>query len=501
MRLSLLGRPVGRHVLMLVGLTALAAALRFATLGEQSFWFDETATRWLVGLSPGKLVGALPQVESTPPLYYMVAWAWVRVFGRDEVGLRSLSALAGTATVPIAYHAAAALASRRTGLIAAALTAVNPLLVWYSQEGRAYALVLALGGLSFVFFARALGEGRRGDVVWWALASALAVATHYFAAFIVVPEALWLLAVRRRRDVGLAAAGVAAVGAALLPLALAQRSTGNTAWIAGIRLPVRLEQIPFEYLAGFSARVGTPLAWLAAVLAAGGVALVLLRGAAAERRAAWTAMAIGALALAIPLVLALAGVDDVLTRNLILAWLPLAVALAIGLGTQRAPRAGGALAAGLCVLGAGLSVAVPLEPSLQRPNWRAVAAALGPARIERAILIRRYTHAWPLEIDLSRVARLRDAGARVREIDVVDTQSPRARQCWWGAACDLPRVRPSRRPPARGFVMTGEWRVGEFTIVRFRSRRALAVTPGELTRRDPVTKPSAILLQRPARPA
>ena len=38
-----------------------------------------------------------------PPLYYLLAWVWAEVSGLGAVGLRSLSALAGVATVPVAY--------------------------------------------------------------------------------------------------------------------------------------------------------------------------------------------------------------------------------------------------------------------------------------------------------------------------------------------------------------------------------------------------------------
>ena len=41
--------------------------------------------------------------ESNPPLYYVLAWGWAKAFGTGEVGLRSLSALFGAATVPVAY--------------------------------------------------------------------------------------------------------------------------------------------------------------------------------------------------------------------------------------------------------------------------------------------------------------------------------------------------------------------------------------------------------------
>jgi hypothetical protein len=102
------------------------------------------------------MAATIPDTESTPPCYYLLAWIWSRAFGTDEVGLRSLSALAGTALVPIAYAAARELSSTRGALITPSLVAVSPWLVLYSQDARSYALLSLLGGLSFLFFVRCL---------------------------------------------------------------------------------------------------------------------------------------------------------------------------------------------------------------------------------------------------------------------------------------------------------------------------------------------------------
>jgi mannosyltransferase len=203
-------------------LTVAAAALRFVALGSQSFWVDETITARLVARSLSDMLGALPESESAPPLYYVLAWCWSRLFGSGEAALRSFSALLGTLTVPLAFAAGKALVSRRTGLFAAALATVSPLLVWYSQEARAYALLTFLSGLSLLFFARAVDDPSRRSLGWWAATSALAVLTHYFAAFLVAGETVLLLYRHRRRGVYVATAAVAAVGLALLPLAAYQ---------------------------------------------------------------------------------------------------------------------------------------------------------------------------------------------------------------------------------------------------------------------------------------
>src|SRR4051794_7674108 len=105
--------PAGWALLVVGG----AAALRFSTLGVQSFWHDEAVTVGRV-LHPG--LGAtlreIPSSEATPPLYYVLAWIWTKLFGASEAGNRSLSALVGAATGPVAYAIGARVAARRAGL-------------------------------------------------------------------------------------------------------------------------------------------------------------------------------------------------------------------------------------------------------------------------------------------------------------------------------------------------------------------------------------------------
>src|SRR3954452_17215008 len=106
-----------RAVWSVAALTVLGAAVRFSTLDVQSFWVDEAVTVHLMHHSLGGVLSALPDSESTPPFYYVLAWGWSKLFGSGEVGLRSLSALFGAATVPVAYLAGARLVSRRAGLV------------------------------------------------------------------------------------------------------------------------------------------------------------------------------------------------------------------------------------------------------------------------------------------------------------------------------------------------------------------------------------------------
>jgi mannosyltransferase len=388
---------------IVAGLTVLAAGLRFATLGAQAYHHDEivTASRVLRG-DFWHAMDAVGFSESAPPLYYALAWVWTQLTGTGEYGLRSLSALAGVATVPVAYLLGVALSGRRAGLVAAALVAVNPMLLWYSQEARSYALLALLTALAALYFVRALdarAHGARGDVpdarralTLWGVFSALALATHYFAIFPVALEALWLW--RRRGREAFAGLRIVA-GACLLlaPLALHQMSYGHAEWIGDRSLGHRLWEVGVTFFAGETGDViarperllpaVVPL--LACLLA---LALLALRGEAGERRAGGRMLAVAGATVAVPLALALLAPDKdyVLARNLLPALVPLLVAVAIGVTLRRAPRGGAVLAALLVVYSLGFCVAASVSPALQRPDWEAVADSLGEPEAPRAMV-------------------------------------------------------------------------------------------------------------------
>ena len=370
-----------------VGVTALGALLRFATLGAQSYHHDEivTASRVLrVGF--GHAMDAVGFSESAPPLYYVLAWLWTQVAGTGEWGLRSLSAAAGVATIPVAYLVGRELRGERAGLLAAALVAVNPMLLWYSQEARAYSLLCFFCALSLLCCVRAMDREREGkrDLVLWGVFSALAMATHYFAVFPLIAE---LVLLWRRRGVRAMLPGLWIVGLAaalLAPLAYHQMSYGHAEWIGKFSLGHRLGEVAISFLVGeigdIIGRVESPgpaLVPLALVLAA--FVLLAVRGSSGERRAALVPLAVGGTAIAVPLLLALGpgGKDFVLARNLLPALVPLLLALAVALSVRRARRFGAGIAALLLAYSLGFCVWVSASPDLQRPDWKAVADRLG----------------------------------------------------------------------------------------------------------------------------
>ena len=383
MKLPRLQLRLDRARAAVVSITVLAALLRFPTLAGQSYWYDEIVTVGLLRMDLGGMVSAIPDSENTPPLYYLLAWAWSQLFGTSEFALRSLSAAFGVAMIPVVYLAFKELVSSRVGLVAALLAAVNPFLVWYSQEARSYALLALLGALSLLFFAQVLNSPSRSSVVWWGVASALMLVTHYSAAFLVGAEALLLLiAHRRRADIRWAALVLVAIGAALLPLAIHQRELGFTDWITATPLIERVKSLPSDFISNPARYVPTDsIVWvlklLSAALVAVGLVLFVLRARDRERAGGFILLSLGLLALTASLALAALGVDVLVGRNLMALWLPAMGVVAIGLGARRAGALGIGAATVLGILGVGTVLVTASDRDYQRDAWDQAATELG----------------------------------------------------------------------------------------------------------------------------
>lgn len=459
------------HLAALGAIVLLAALLRFATLRTQSIWFDEAATWDLVRRPFGEMLGRIPDGESNPPLFYVLEWGWTRVFGDGEAGLRSLSALAGLLMVPVAYAIArrAAAGAALAGLAAAALVAVNPLLVWFSQEARSYALATLLAAVALLLFQRALDDRRGRLLAGWAIAAALALATHYFTAFVLVPQALWLLWRHPHRRGALAAVGaLAAAGVALLPLLLAQ--AGNPYDIAGTSIALRLAQVPKQFLLGYRGPLALPLGLLGALLVAGGVWLLLRRTARPARDRALLLAATGGVGVALPLLAALGGADYLNARNVLPALIPLLAALGVAYGASEAPRLGLALLASLCALSLAIVVPVAADSQYQRPDWKGLAHALGTADTTRALVVSPANGELALRYYRSGLRTMGPGGTAVREVDVIAVAGSRDP----GKAPELPELVGSGLA-AGGFGQGRETTTSTYAILRFPAAGSAAV--------------------------
>lgn len=132
---------------VLMGILALAAALRFVNLGGRPLWYDEAFAVLYASRGLGEILyGTLARVQGAaadvhPVLYYFSLHGWMGLVGQTPVAVRMPSVLLGLGTVAGAWGVARELFDDRVALLAAAFAAGSPFLIAYSQETRMYALL------------------------------------------------------------------------------------------------------------------------------------------------------------------------------------------------------------------------------------------------------------------------------------------------------------------------------------------------------------------------
>ncbi len=407
-------RPGARNsragaALVVTALTVLGFAIRVRVAG-QSVFADELSTYWIV--SSHDLGGVLSTVHSnaeiTPPLSFVLTWLATRAGLSPEL-LRAPALIAGTTSIPLAYLIGVRTVGRFAAILAAALTALAPFMIYYSGEARGYGVAVALVMVSTLSMLRALDSGRAR---WWLVygaASCAAVYTHYTTVFVLAAQLAWLLWAERAawRPAVLANVGAVVCFVPWLSGLANDLSSPTTAILSRLSpfTPDAARIVLEHWSIGYPYAV-VPLRQLPGVpalaLLALGLAGALVGLGRSARRARRRLDAVGldrrlvlvlALALAAPVGEALvSAVATHLfgTRNLAVSWPWFALTFAAVLAAA-GPRLR-LLATALVVASFAFGAAKMLAPRFQRPDYRALArfvertASPGDVVIEGKIL-------------------------------------------------------------------------------------------------------------------
>ncbi|MEH1932816.1 MAG: glycosyltransferase [Nostoc sp.] len=215
--------------------------------------------------SIGDVIHNLVTQDTHPPLYFVLAYLWMKLFP-SEGGLvslfaaRSLPALIGAASIPCAYVLGrVAFRSPLVGHLAAAIMAVSPYGIFLAQEARHYSLAAlwVTTSLTCLVIATRHIQNRTPLPIWvavsWVAINALGLATHYFFTLTLCTEAVvliflaWLqlqtsskfslLFSPPWRRIYAVAIGTFVAGLIWLPIFLENRNRSNlTEWIQGSRV-------------------------------------------------------------------------------------------------------------------------------------------------------------------------------------------------------------------------------------------------------------------------
>lgn len=174
-----------RHYQVLAGIVFLGLFLRFFELSRKPFWLDEASTNFLTTQPDVLAVISAATNDHHAPLHFITVWL-IKAVGSSEFMLRLPSAIAGALTVLVIFFIAKELYSNEAGLIAAALLAVSPYHLHYSQEARMYGMAVLFVSLAIYFFLRSIRTGNLYDWLLFGCTCALAFSTHFYAAFAIL---------------------------------------------------------------------------------------------------------------------------------------------------------------------------------------------------------------------------------------------------------------------------------------------------------------------------
>ncbi len=170
----------------------IAALLRFSLLSNQSLWIDEGLS--LIRTDASSLRGVIEILDATPydkyqPIYFILLFFWRQLFGDSIIALRSLSALFGTLSVIFTALTALKIYGKQYAIWTLGIISISAFHVYYSQEVRAYSLVLFFAALELYAFCDVLIDQKskrlRSKLLFWLIIAIACLSSIFLFVFTV----------------------------------------------------------------------------------------------------------------------------------------------------------------------------------------------------------------------------------------------------------------------------------------------------------------------------
>ncbi len=166
---------------------------------SQSLWLDEAITANVAKLPINQIVSRFSIFDFHPPLHYWFLNIWTKIFGDGVEVMRLSSVIFSLITIWLVYLIGTEIKNKKYGFWAAMLVAVNPLLIYYSQELRMYSMVVMWLTGAIYFWIKIIPSTGSGYKISWKnilgfnLMTFLAFTTFYGSIFLVGAMILYLL--------------------------------------------------------------------------------------------------------------------------------------------------------------------------------------------------------------------------------------------------------------------------------------------------------------------
>lgn len=228
------------YIQLLIAITIIGCFLRLYNLGTSSLWLDEASTvTFATAGSFWDIWNLTATIEPNPPLFHWVEYIMLS-FGNNEFILRFIPAILGTLTIPVMYFIGKEFIDENGGIIAATLCALSPFFIIYSQEARAYTMLLFFIALTTLFYLKALKNAKLTYWILFSIAGSLAFWTHFYAAIFIGSIILYTLAMYKIQYIKeliissvILAITTLPLAAIAIPVILSTKSGGPTFGIQG----------------------------------------------------------------------------------------------------------------------------------------------------------------------------------------------------------------------------------------------------------------------------
>lgn len=185
------------HYILFAIVIIIAAAVRIWGLGDKSLWVDEVYTFIFCSQKTFLSSFSLMIYDLSPPIYYLILFFWIKLFGNTEFIIRLPGFFAGMASIFAVYLFIKKNFDKQIALGAVVLTGLSPVLLYYSQEARPYSFFVLFSVLTLLAWIEIIKKIKNNEndtinYIKYAVFSLLTIFTHYWGLIFIFFQILYL---------------------------------------------------------------------------------------------------------------------------------------------------------------------------------------------------------------------------------------------------------------------------------------------------------------------
>lgn len=178
-----------RHEGVYAFLIVLAGTLLRCYQAGYSLAWDEVFSAQAAASSYLHLLRFTIEDQVHPPLYYSSLYVWMKIWGKSEIAIRSLSILFSVLFLVALYKLSKKFVTGLPSLFILFIVAISPFFVYYGSNARPYAMISLFSVLSTYFLFEALESPSNGMLsALYGLSCLLLIYSQYMGVLILLPQ-------------------------------------------------------------------------------------------------------------------------------------------------------------------------------------------------------------------------------------------------------------------------------------------------------------------------